>query len=90
MAKCDHQFYEVTSWNISRMEIVIPYLIQGRSRIQTELMVGLSCHAKAKGTGGGGAVNSLISMKSFVRMGTTQVIILKVRQVPDSVQSSKK
>ena len=64
------------------MEIVIPCLIQGRSGIETELMMGLSYHAKAKGT--------VISMKSFVRMGTTQVIILKVRQVPDSVQSSKK
>lgn len=45
---------------------------------------------RQRGREGGGAVNSLISMKSFVRMGTTQVIILKVRQVPDSVQSSKK
>jgi len=43
---------------------------------------------EGKGDGEGGAVNSLISMKSFVRMATTQVIILKVRQVPDSVQSS--
>lgn len=78
-------------------------LVETFSRIQTELcyecqsllntplqVVGVSCHAKAKGTvRRGGGVNSLISMKSFVRTGTTQVIVLQVPQVPDSVRSSR-
>lgn len=73
----------------SRIQTELCYECQSRLKTPSQL-VGVSCHAKAKGTvrRRGGGVNSLISMKSFVRTGTTQVIVLQVRQVPDSVRSS--